>query len=164
MNQPNENQKQIGDKPNGVVVPSASVPEGDVDRTEYIPLDEEDEEIMLEAAERTGMVVIPKQAISALNALGVDADSLGMKNLVRGKMIMTVAGCQEGEQMVLAVMKKARSAKTILLGGTVLAALAKASHGAALAINAQGLEAKTETKPKIKKIFSIVPVEKKASS
>lgn len=158
--EPNENQKQLSDSPKSVSV--HSVPQGDVDRTEYIPLDEEDEEIMLEAAERTGMVIIPEQAIKALDSLGVAADSLGMKNLVRGKMIMTVAGCQEGEQMVLAVMKKARSAKTILLGGTVLAALAKASHGAALAINAQGLEAKSETKPKIKKIFSIVPVEKKA--
>lgn len=158
--EPNPNQKQISG-PKSVVV--QSVPDGDIDRTEYIPLDEDDEEIVLEAAERTGMVIIPEQAIKALNSLGVDADSLGMKNLVRGKMIMTIAGCQEGEQIILAVMKKARSAKTILQAGAVLSMLAKASHGAALAINAQGLEAKTETKAKIKRTFSIVPVEQKAS-
>lgn len=128
------------------------------------PLEIDEEQDILDAAKDANLAVIPPTTIKSLKEFGIEAEQIGLTSVAKGKLIMTMTGLQEVENMVLDVMRKTKSGRTRLQAAAVYAMLAKASRDCATAVNAQGLEVPEKEEKRKPRHFAILsaPVKKTA--
>lgn len=91
------------------------------------------------AAEEAGLAVLPSKTVRDLCALGVQAKNFGLTKIASGGLICTMERVSEMQEIVLELARKSHADKTKLAAAAAMAGLAKAMHGCAAAVNADGL-------------------------
>lgn len=106
------------------------------------------------AAKSIGLPAIAGQTVRQLAELGVQANTFGLTKIASGGLICTMEGLSEMQQIVLELAKNSHSDKTKLAAAAAYSGLAKAMHGCATAVNADGLAAQDKKTNKPRRVLA----------